>query len=126
MNLDELQSKKYISVETYKKSGEAIQTPVWFFIANGQVHVVTRSKTGKIKRLRNSPKVRIAECTIRGKIIGRWKSGTATILDSTQTKEMVGIRDKKYGFAARVAKFFTSGKGELVVFSVSLDGMDAA
>ena len=121
MYLDELQSKKYILVETYKRSGEAVQTPVWFVTRNGQVHVVTRSQTGKIKRLRNNSKVRIAECTIKGKVTGEWTSGAATILDDIQTKEIVAIRDKKYGLMSRIAKFLTGSKGDLVVFSISLD-----
>ena len=119
--LEELGSKKYISLETYRKSGEAVQTPVWFFVRDGQVYVVTRSKTGKVRRLRNITKVRIAECGINGRIIGRWIPGVATILDAPQTRDAVRLRDKKYGLAARFAKFFTASKGDFVAISIRPD-----
>ena len=35
--LEEIESEKYISVETYRKNGEAIKTPVWFTIKNNQI-----------------------------------------------------------------------------------------
>ena len=44
-----LRNKKYISLETYRKNGISIRTPVWFVILDDIIHVVTREKTGKIK-----------------------------------------------------------------------------
>ncbi len=121
MQPDELQAKKYINVETYKRNGEPVQTPVWFFVKDDKIFVVTRSKTGKMKRIKNNPKVRIAECTIKGHVTGRWTNGTATVLDGTETGEAVKARNKKYGLAARVMKFLTGSKGDLVAFSIILD-----
>lgn len=117
----QLQSKRYISVETYRRDGRAVQTPVWFYVDEGAIYVVTRSKTGKAKRLRNNPKVRIAECTMGGKVTGPWISGTATILDRERTAVAVKMRDKKYGMRARLAKFLTGGKGEFFALVITLD-----
>ena len=119
--IDGIQSKKYIVVETHRRDGRAVRTPVWFFVKGGKIYVVTRSGTGKAKRLRNNKRVRIAECTIKGKVTGPWASGTAGILDDVQTKEAVRLRDKKYGMMARIAKFLSSGKGDWFAFSVTLD-----
>ena len=116
-----IKSKKYISVETYKRDGQAVRTPVWFFVMDDSIYVITRSKTGKAKRLKNNPKVRVAECTIRGKITGTWSSGTAEILDMTRTAESVKLRDKKYGIQARFAKFLTGNKGEFFAFKITPD-----
>ena len=57
---------KYINLETYKKNGKSISTPVWFVIENNLIFVVTRSSTGKVKRLKNNPNVRIMPCGFRG------------------------------------------------------------
>lgn len=117
----DLESEKYISVGTYKKDRQIVQTPVWFYTKDEQIYIVTRSKTGKAKRLQNNPNVTVAKCTIKGKITGPHISGVATIIkDDGQIKEAVRLRDKKYGIMARVAKFLTSSKGKFFVFSIRL------
>ena len=90
-------------------------------IKDDLVYVVTRNQTGKVKRLKNNLQVKIAPCTFKGKIIGNWISGTTKILDENQTKEMVKARDKKYGFMAKIAKFFSKSKGELYAFSINVN-----
>src|SRR4029453_17542399 len=57
---------QYINLETYRRNGKAIDTPVWFTIYDDRISVVTRSETGKVKRLRNNSKVRIVPSGIRG------------------------------------------------------------
>jgi uncharacterized protein len=42
--------------------------------------VMTRSDSGKYKRIRNNPKVRIAPCTMRGKITGPEFAATVRML----------------------------------------------
>ena len=119
--VDDIQSKKYIVIETYKRDRQPVQTPVWFYIKDERIQIITRSKTGKVKRIRNNPRVKIAECTIKGKITGPWASGTADTLDDTQIPEAVRLRHAKYGIVSRLAKFLTSGKGNLAVYSIKLD-----
>ena len=119
-NLNEIESQKYISLETYRKNGNPVRTPVWFVVKDDLIYVVTRSQTGKVKRLKNNPQVKFASCNIKGKVTGQWISGTATILDDSQTAEAVKWRDKKYGFMAKIAKFMSKSKGEFFAFSISL------
>jgi len=119
--LNELESKKYISLETYRKNKEPVRTPVWFVIKDNSIQVVTREKTGKVKRIRNNKQVKIATCTIRGNITGQWMPGIVTILPDAQTSDAVKLRDKKYGLAAKIAKFATRDKGNFVAFIIKLD-----
>ena len=119
-NLNELESEKYISLETYRKNNQPVRTPVWFVIKNDLIYVVTRDQTGKVKRLRNNLQVKIATCTIRGKVTGEWISGTAKILTDEETQDAVKWRDKKYGFMARIAKFLSKSKGEFLAFSIKI------
>jgi len=120
-NLNELEKEKYISLETYKRNNQPVKTPVWFVIKNDLIYVVTRDKTGKVKRLRNNQQVKIATCTIKGKITGQWISGTAKISTSEETTDVVKWRDRKYGLMAKIAKFLSKSKGELVAFSIKTD-----
>ena len=121
VNLDEIKSQKYISLETYRKNEQPVQTPVWFVVKDSLVYVVTRSQTGKVKRLKNNLQVKFALCSIKGKVSGEWISGTAKILTKEETKEAVKLRDKKYGFMAKIAKFFSKSKGELYAFSINVN-----
>jgi len=120
-DLEELESEKCISLETYRKNNQPVRTPVWFVIKDGLIYVVTRDQTGKAKRLRNNLQVKIATCNFKGKVKGQWISGTAKILSEEETKEVVKWRNKKYGFMAKIAKFLSKGKGELLVFSIKTD-----
>ena len=118
---DEIESQKYISLETYRKNNQPVKTPVWFVVKNDLIYVVTKDQTGKVKRLRNNQNVKIATCTIKGKITGEWVSGTAKILSDEDITEAVRWRDKKYGFMAKIVKFLSKSKGELLAFSIKVN-----
>ena len=120
-NLDQIKSEKYISLETYRKNNQSVKTPVWFVVKDDLLYIVTRSQTGKVKRLRNNLNVKFALCTMKGKITGEWISGTVKILDENQTKDAVKMRDKKYGFMAKIAKFLSKSKGEFFAFTIETD-----
>ena len=112
---------KYIALETYRRNGEAVITPVWFVTKDDLIYVITRSQTGKVKRLKNNQKVKIATCTIKGKITDQWIQGTAKMLADTETRDAVKLRDKKYGFMAKIVKFLSKNKGDLLAFSIKID-----
>jgi PPOX class probable F420-dependent enzyme len=117
-NLEDIKSKKYISLETYRKNNQPVKTPVWFVIKDDLVYVVTREQTGKVKRLRGNLQVKFALCTMRGKVTSEWVSGTVKILSKEETTKAVKIRDKKYGFLAKIAKFASKSKGEFFAFTI--------
>ena len=65
-----LAAHSYIDLTTFRKSGAAVHTPVWFAPISGNLCVMTRSDSGKLKRIRNNPRVEIAPCTMRGRRTG--------------------------------------------------------
>ena len=79
---DPIRGQRYLSLATFRKTGVAVRTPVWFAEEDGKLYFMTGSKLGKTKRIRNNPRVTIAPCTIRGKITGPEFSATARILPS--------------------------------------------
>jgi PPOX class probable F420-dependent enzyme len=102
----EISGKNYISLSTYRKTGAAVPTPVWFGEENGKLYVMTRSDSGKYKRLRNHSNVRVAACTMRGKVTGPEFAGTARVLppeDWPQAKETI---TQKY-WLARIPFFWS-------------------
>ena len=76
----ELEGQNYISLVTFRKSGAAVPTPIWFGEDDDKIYVMTRSDSGKYKRIRNNPEVRVAPCSIRGKITGPEFEARARIL----------------------------------------------
>lgn len=101
-----LSKHKYINLETYKKSGQPVRTPVWFMISDGLIFVLTTQKTGKVKRIKNNPNIRIAPCTIRGQLRGNWIDGTARFGDESETQNTIKLRAQKYGLRAKIIGLF--------------------
>ena len=48
-----LDRKPYISLVTFRRSGDAVQTPVWFAAYDGKLYVFSEADAWKVKRLRN-------------------------------------------------------------------------
>ena len=76
----EIHGQRYISLATFRKSGVAVYTPVWFAEHDDKLYFMTNSKLGKCKRIRNNPRVKIAPCTMRGRITGPEFSAIVRIL----------------------------------------------
>ena len=91
--------QKYISLTTFRKTGVGVPTPVWFGEDNGKLYVMTRSDMGKTKRIRNNPQVKVAPCTIRGKVTGPEFAATARILPPEEHKQARESINHKYWMA---------------------------
>ena len=77
---DALARATYISLTTFRRSGDAVPTPVWFALDSGTIYVESGPNSGKVKRARHTPRVTIAPCTINGKVTGPTLDGQARIL----------------------------------------------
>ena len=102
----EIQRQKYIRLSTYRKSGAAVLTPVWFGEQDDKLYVMTRNDSGKYKRIQNNPQVRIAPCTMRGKITGPDFAATARILPPEDWPRARKTIQKKY-WLARIPFFWS-------------------
>jgi PPOX class probable F420-dependent enzyme len=116
--LDQFLKQKYLNLETYKKSGQAVQTPVWFVISEDLIYVVTRESTGKVKRIKNNPQIRIVPCNFSGQPTGEWLSALAEPANQQESQKAIALRKKKYGLLASIAGIMTSAKGKLVVYRI--------
>ena len=112
---------KYIVLETYRRNGQVVATPVWFTIDGNKIFVVTRSETGKVKRLRNNSEVRIVPSGMRGGPKGEWLNGKGVLATAEELERALKQRNKKYGFKARLAGLFSRTKGKLVGIVISFD-----
>ena len=118
--LEQFLDQKYINLETYKKDGTPIRTPVWFVIDKNLIYVITRDSTGKVKRLKNNQDVRIVPCSFKGEAKNEWVKGKTQMITGEEADKAIKLRKKKYGMSARLIGLFTSQKGDLIVYSIEL------
>jgi uncharacterized protein len=114
---------KYFSLESFRKTGVGVRTPVWFAqdvthgasadAAGGKVvfYVYSAPEAGKVKRIRNNPKVRIAPCTIRGQLRGGWVDGQARLCAAQEAEHGQELLRRKYGWLKKVGDFFARWRG---------------
>jgi PPOX class probable F420-dependent enzyme len=95
----EIHGQRYISLATFRKSGVAVYTPIWFAEEDNKIYFMTNSKLGKCKRIRNNPQVKIAPCTIRGKITGAEYPATVRILPKEEAERARRLINAKYWLA---------------------------
>ena len=103
--LSQFDGKPYLNLESYRKNGEGMKTPVWF-VQDGEVfYVRTVAGSGKVKRVRNNGTVRIVPCEADGNPTGEWSSAQAVEVTDEGTANLVaGLLEEKYG-AERVRQF---------------------
>lgn len=95
----------FMSLTTFRRSGEGVPTPVWV-VRDGDVLLVTTvDGTGKVKRLRHDDRVELVPCSRSGKVAPDAPrfSGRAEVL--TESGDVQHVRDMlapKYGLQFRV------------------------
>lgn len=94
-----IHDQKYISLTTFRKTGAGVPTPVWFGEEDGKIYVMTRHDMGKAKRIRNNSNVKVAPCTIRGKVTGPEFAASARILPPEQHQSARQTINRKYWMA---------------------------
>jgi PPOX class probable F420-dependent enzyme len=107
-----ISDEKYVSTTTYRKTGAPVSGPTWIVdLDGGRVGFWTSSKSGKYKRLRNSPRITLQPSDSRGKV----KPGTApfdgTVSLATSGPDFDAIQSKvraKYGFMVAVSHIFNT------------------
>jgi uncharacterized protein len=100
-----IRGQKYISLGTFRKSGAKIATPVWFGEDGDKLYVMTLSKMGKTKRIRNNPQVTVAPCTMRGKVTGPEVAALARILPQEEQAHARLTINRKYLLARLTSPF---------------------
>lgn len=117
--MSHLVGEKYINLETYRKNGQGVRTPVWFVERDkddGSVlYVRTSDDTGKYKRVRKNPSVQIAPCDMRGTVKGKWIKGEARIAGEEEKLKAFKMLEKKYGLLYKMTRMFLSSKNYVVI-----------
>ena len=103
---ESLRGHKYCLLTTFRKSGEPVPTPVWFGLTDGKVYLRSEASVGKVKRIRNNPRVRVAPSTVRGKPLGLPAEGQARVLASNESEQAERAIAANYGLFRRLYEGF--------------------
>jgi uncharacterized protein len=126
--------QKYLNLETFKKSGEGVKTPVWFAADSAsdlrsdtaRLYAYTIGNSGKVKRIRNNGRVRIAPCDARGNLLGAWVDARAEIVNGEEAAHGMQLLNKKYFPWKQLMGFFASfSRRERTVFAIRPAGIEA-
>jgi len=80
--LEQFANQQVLNLETYRKDGQAMRTPVWFAEDSGVLFLHTVKNSGKVKRICRTARVRVAPCDMLGTVKGEWIEGEARVLDA--------------------------------------------
>ena len=104
----------YINLETFKRDGTGVKTPVWAAPLDGALVVMSAGAAYKVKRLRRDPRVRVAACDVRGNVRGEWKDGKGVIVeDPAHVERAHAALRKKYGWQMAMGDFFATLTGRI-------------
>jgi PPOX class probable F420-dependent enzyme len=115
--------QNYLNLETFRKSGEGVKTPVWFVEDGGKFYVTTQATSGKVKRLRRSGQVRVAPCEVNGTPKGEWVEARARVVSEPAVAARVEkLLDQKYGVMKKLFSLqnLFRPKQEMAVIEISL------
>ena len=110
-----LDRHRYVSLATFRRDGTTVVTPVWFAAIGERLYVFTAGESGKVKRLRNSPRARVAPCDARGRLEGGWRHATARIVtDAALIQRAWTAMRAKYGWQLRLLDLFARLTGRIL------------
>lgn len=107
----EIAKSDYILLTTFTKDGRAKPTPIWAAAEGSRMLVITQEQSWKVKRIRNTPRVTIAACDMRGRPKGEAIEAIATVLDKSHNSAVYAAIGKRYGILGGIFNFFSKLRG---------------
>ena len=104
----ELNKERFISLGTFRKNGNRVDTPVIFGIHEHEIIVSTKSFASKLKRIKNNSNVVFFPSNARGERKGEDCKGIATIISEKSDQYAYNAIRKKNGIIFRLWRM--SGK----------------
>jgi PPOX class probable F420-dependent enzyme len=111
-----LKTAKYVSLITFRKSGEPVRSPVWFvqFGENPNSYgVITETDAGKVKRVRANSKIEVQVCDVKGgvKPDAEKFSGTARLVTGDQAVAVRKAISKRYRLTYKLFSIYLAVSG---------------
>ena len=107
--------EKYINLATQKRDGSFVNTPVWFAKdnTNNIYFIFSAGEAGKVKRIKNFSKVKVATCNYQGNLFGEWFKAEAELIEDEVSVKLAYMRlMEKYGWQFQIVNFFSRLTGK--------------
>lgn len=119
---------KYVNLRSFKRDGTPVDTPVWFAVVAGRVVIFTDGTSYKVKRIRRDPRVELARCDVRGKLLGPWLPARCRPVEGAAEADAIArayaALNDKYGLLMRLGTVFATLAGRTkrrLILEVELD-----
>jgi uncharacterized protein len=111
VTFSDIAKSEYILLTTFTKDGRPKPTPIWAAPDGERLLVITQQKSWKVKRIRNTPRITLAACDMRGNPKSEAIEATAGILDKSQTGAVYDAIGKRYGILGKTFNLFSKLRG---------------
>ena len=108
---EDVSKAQYVLLTTFTKDGRPKPTPIWIARDGDRALVITEKNAWKVKRIRNPPRVTLAECDMKGKVKGPAVEAVAKVLDESQTDMVYRAINNRYGIIGKVFTVFSKLRG---------------
>ncbi len=121
-----LDHESYVNLETFRKDGSGVKTPVWVAPLDGRLVIVTDGTSHKVKRLLENPRCKVAASDARGNVKGPWYDAQAVVIaDPARKARAIAALRKKYGWQIRMldlASWLSRRIGRRAILEVEISG----
>ena len=96
-----LGDERFVSLTTFRRTGEPVSTPVWVVRDGVALVVYTVADSGKVKRIRRDDHVELRACDRRGQVVEGTPvvAASAVVDESPETVDLVErLLRNKYGW----------------------------
>jgi PPOX class probable F420-dependent enzyme len=107
----EVSNARYVLLTTFTKDGRPKPTPIWVAPDGDRLLVITEADSWKVKRIRNTARVTLAVCDMRGHPKSEAVEATAAILNKSETETVYQAIGKRYGIIGKVFNLFSKLRG---------------
>ncbi len=110
LTFGDIAGSEYVLLTTFTKDGRPKPTAIWAAPDGDGLIVITQATSWKVKRIRNTPRVTIAECDRRGKPKGEAVEATA-VINPSRTKDAYDAIGRRYGVLGKTFNLFSKLRG---------------
>jgi PPOX class probable F420-dependent enzyme len=107
----DLAKAEYVLLTTFTKDGRPKPTPIWAAADGDRLLVITQEQSWKVKRIRNTARVTLAVCDLRGRPKSEAVEATATVLDKSHNGAVYDAIGKRYGLIGRAFNLVSKLRG---------------
>ncbi len=97
---------RHVLLTTFRRDGSPVPTPVWAVPDGPDLLVITAERTGKVARLRHTPRVLVQPCDAAGRTLpgsGPVEAGAELLTSAEQVARVRARIRERYGWRYRAA-----------------------